>query len=45
MRIKQFIKLSKMLTKAKENAIAENKAVKVTHLAMCLQRINKIVML
>lgn len=45
MRIKQFIKLQKMLTRAKENAIAGNEAVKVTHLAMCLQRINKIVWL
>lgn len=45
MRIKQFMKLQKMLTRTKEAAVDKGSGVKVVHLAMLIARINKIVYL
>lgn len=45
MRIKQFMKLQKMLVRAKETAVYNGSGVKVVHLAMLIARINKVVYL
>ena len=45
MRIKQLMKLQKMLVRAKEAAIEQGSGVKVVHLAMLIARINKVVYL
>lgn len=45
MRIKQFMKLQKMLVRAKETAVCTGSGVKVVHLAMLIARINKVVYL